>query len=338
MSVRKRYDNFYYTDFRFHGKRIVLKIPGGITNREAAQQWEDAHKLRLLRGEIGIERQDPDVSELVERYLSWSRNNKAKSSCTRDTIALRNIIQGSRFNKVSDITPTAVEGYKERRLRTASKRTVNIEVKTLKAMLNKAQAWNLIAANPIISVGRIRGPESKPVEFLTTDEIQALLAAATPLYRPIIYTYLKTGMRKSELVFFEWTDIDFERRQIRVVNKVDHPTKTYRDRYIPIDRPLIDLFRSLGPKQSGYVFVTARETLRKNNLLREIQRCAKKAGITKRVTIKLLRHTWCSHMVMRGVDLVTIQRLLGHSDFRTTLCYAHLAPDHLRAAVERTPY
>lgn len=338
MTVRKRYGKYYYTDFRLRGKRIVQKIPGGISNREVAQQWENDFKLRLLRGEIGIEQQNPDVSALVERYLAWSRNNKASASCLRDTIALRNIVSGARLRKASDITPAAIEAYKEQRLGTASKRTVNIEVKTLKAMLNKAASWNLIASNPIADVGRIRGPESKPVDYLTTSEIEALLRAATPAYRQIIYTYLKTGMRKNELVFLEWTDIDFDRRQIRVVNKEGHPTKTYADRYIPMDRSLVSLFRALGPKTSGYVFTTARETLRRNNLLREIQRTGIKAGISHKVTVNLLRHTCCSHLVMSGVNLVSVQRIMGHSDFRTTLRYSHLAPDHLKTSVERLPY
>ncbi len=338
MTVRKRYGKYYYTDFRLRGKRIVQKIPGGISNREVAQQWENDYKLRLLRGEIGIERQNPDVSVLVERYLAWDRNNNAPASCRRDTIALRNIIRGARLRKVSDITPTAIEGYKERRRRSAAKRTVNIEVKTLKAMLNRSKEWNLISANPISAVGRIGGSESKPVSYLTTEEIQALLAAATPAYRPIIYTYLKTGMRKNELVFLEWGDIDFDRRQIRVVNKEEHPTKTHSDRYIPMNKQLADFFRSLGPKSSGYVFTTARETLRKNNLLREIQRFGRKAGITKRVTIHLLRHTCCSHLVMSGTNLVAVQQIMGHSDFRTTRRYAHLSPDHLQAAMDRLPY
>ncbi len=338
MTVRKRYARHYYTDFYVHGKRIVRKVPGGVTNREVAQQYENDLKLKMLKGEIGISRINPDLSDLIKEYLAFSRTNKAPASYQRDEVALRNFVSVTGYKKLSDLTPRSIEKYKQTRLETMSKRTVNLEITMLKAMLNKMVELGAIPENPIKSVKKIRGPESKTLEFLTREEIDLLLPALSPAYYPVIYTFLKTGLRKNELVYLEWADIDFDKMLIRVVNKKAHPTKSYKPRYIPMDKKLAELLKSIKRTKSSYVFVTGRETLRKNNLITNLKRAAKKAGIRKNVTVHMLRHTYASHLVMAGVDLPTVKTLLGHADIHTTMRYAHLAPDHLRQAAEKLSF
>ncbi len=346
MTVRKRY-GVYYTEFRIHGKRIQLKVPGGVTNKQTAQQYEDYLKGKMLRGEIGLERINPDVSILIEAYLNYSRTNKSRSSFQRDELALKNFFRVSGIQRYSELTASSIEkfkddrasAYQEERGRPISKRTINIEIGTVKKMMNKLVELEIIPENPIKSVRKIRGPELKSIEFLTRVEIRALLEAATPTFRPIIYIFLKTGLRRNELLFLEWSDIDFEKQQIRVINKEERPTKHYRERYVPIDDAVVEILESLrraGPRK--YVFPTRDGSVRRNNLLREVKRTAKKAGIDKNVTVHMLRHTYASHLVMSGVDLATVKEILGHSDITTTLRYAHLAPGHLRDAVKKLKY
>jgi integrase len=338
MTVRKRYGRHYYTDFYIQGKRIVRKVPAGVANREVAQQYENNLKLKMLKGEIGISRVNPDLEDLVQEYLRYSETNKAPASRRRDGQALRNFLEVTGFTKLNDVTPRGVEKFKHDRLKKASKRTVNLEVTMAKAMFNKLVELGVIPENPIKAGKKIRGPESKTLEFLTRDEIDVLLPTLSPVYYPIIYTFLKTGLRKNELVYLEWEDVDFDKMLIRVVNKKAHPTKSYQPRYIPMDRKLAGLLKSIQRTKSSYVFVTGRETLRKNNLITNLKRAAKKAGIRKNVTVHMLRHTYASHLVMAGVDLPTVKALLGHADIHTTMRYAHLAPDHLRQAAEKLSF
>lgn len=339
MPVRKRYNRRYYTDFYFRGKRIVRKIPGGISHQGVAQQWEDHFKLRLLRGEIGLTENNPDLPGLIGEYLEYSQTNKAPSSFRRDELALRTFQTVSGITRFSDLVPLAVERYKAERSRTVSKRTVNLEVTVLKTMLNRYVELGTIPVNPIRAVKKIRGPESKPIEFLTKQEVEALLRALTPAFRPMIYTYLKTGLRRNELVFLEWNDINFEKKLIRVINKQAHPTKSYRERHIPMDDKLTSLLLSLPrAKNNPYVFTTQQNTQRKNNLVAKLKKAAKRAGIQKNVTVHSLRHSFASNLVMAGVDLATVKELLGHADIHTTMRYAHLAPDHLQEAVTKLPF
>lgn len=71
---------------------------------------------------------------------------------------------------------------------------------------------------------------------------------------------------------------------------------------------------------------------------KKFNRLVKEAQSGPDVHLHTLRHTFASHLVMAGVDLVTVKELLGHSDLKVTQIYAHLAPDHLRMAVTRLPY
>ena len=89
----------------------------------------------------------------------------------------------------------------------------------IKALLNWGIDQGLVSDNPIKKVKKIRGPEKKTIEFLTKDEIVDLLKHSTLTFYPIFFVYLKTGLRKGELIHLEWTDIDFPRKQIRVVSR-----------------------------------------------------------------------------------------------------------------------
>ncbi|MCB2229688.1 tyrosine-type recombinase/integrase [bacterium] len=71
------------------------------------------------------------------------------------------------------------------------------------------------------------------------------------------------------------------------------------------------------------------------HLREKLIQIAKKAGIENLTKIHTLRHTFASHLVMRGVDLPTVQKLMGHTDIKTTMIYAHVAPDHLSDAVNK---
>jgi len=357
MSVRKRYGH-YYTDFRFKDKRIVKKVPGGVTDKRQAQEWENFLKYKYQRGEMGLlSQEDSALADLVKIYLDYCKTNKAKATYIRDERTIRTFLAISGLKKLSELTPMAIENYKRIRLDTRlpnvnhkpgrpsrppkpiSKRTINLEIKTIKAMLNKLVALKQIAQNPIKSVDKLPGPESRAIEYLDKPEVDALLnAARDSVFFPIFYTFLKTGMRKGEIINLEWSDVNFDRKRMRIINKENYSPKWYKERHIPFDEKLAEILRPLHRAGERYVFPTKRGCARENNLLREVKRIGRKAGIQKNVTLHMLRHTYTSHLVMAGVPLSSVRELLGHSDFKTTLRYAHLAPDHLSGAVEKLPF
>jgi site-specific recombinase XerD len=76
----------------------------------------------------------------------------------------------------------------------------------------------------------------------------------------------------------------------------------------------------------------------KKRLRRELMRASKQAGFPDVTKLHTMRHTFASQLVMSGVDLATVRALLGHADIETTMIYAHLAPEHLKNAVEKLAF
>ncbi len=172
--------------------------------------------------------------------------------------------------------------------------------------------------------------------YLSHEETDKLLDECRQSPNPQLYVFvvtaLNTGMRLGELTALEWKEVDFKRGMIRVDNKEDHHTKNYEPRTIPMNDQLIEVL-STHPRRLDSPYVFARKNGEKFRKMRtSFENAVKRSGIP-RVRFHDLRHSFASHLVMGGVDIRTVQELLGHKDIRVTMRYAHLAPDHLRNAV-----
>ncbi|MCH7783206.1 site-specific integrase, partial [candidate division KSB1 bacterium] len=177
------------------------------------------------------------------------------------------------------------------------------------------------------------------IRFLELDAIERVREAfENDEMHDLVEFYLLTGTRIMEPLSLTWDDVDNKREQIiiRALN-----TKAKRNRVIVFkkDAKLKKLIKSL-PK-------------RKDNLLfgqpgRDGQRSRYSVyNKIKRILVELeypwasphtFRHTFISHLVMAGVPLTTVQKLVGHADFSTTLKYAHLASDHTDEMISKRPF
>jgi site-specific recombinase XerD len=180
-------------------------------------------------------------------------------------------------------------------------------------------------------VPRTRVPQKLP-QVLSREEIERLIAAPTQFkHRVLLMTTYAAGLRVSEVCALKVTDLDSQRMTIRV-----EQGKGQKDRYSllsprllsdlrrywQIDRPAVWLFpaarsadRAMHPHTAQKVFYAARD----------------KASITKRCGIHALRHAFATHLLEAGVDVHTIQRLMGHGDIQTTMRYVHLAQQKITA-------
>jgi integrase len=195
-------------------------------------------------------------------------------------------------------------------------------------MFVKAMAWGKALSNPVTHVKPLQ-VNNRRLRYLSHEEKARLLEVADEDLRPLLITALHTGLRRSELFHLTWQDIDFKQGIIRVVH-----TKNGERREIPMTDTLRDTLRQI-PRYVDSACVFPGKTGRGLvDIRKRFHRALRDAGIDGFV-FHDLRHTFASHLVMAGVDLVTMKEFLGHKDLKMTLRYAHLAPDYKRAAISR---
>jgi len=175
---------------------------------------------------------------------------------------------------------------------------------------------------------------------LTEDEVDALLSAPNvdePLGhrdRTMLELLYATGLRVSELINLQQSQVNFNQGVLRIVGKGD------RERLIPlgeesqrwlqdfIDGPRMEI---LLERQTDYLFPTRRgDRMTRQAFWHIIKRYAEKAGVRKKMSPHSLRHAFATHLLNRGADLRVVQLLLGHSDLSTTQIYTHVARERLK--------
>ena len=180
----------------------------------------------------------------------------------------------------------------------------------------------------LVELPKIAHEKRLPV-VLNREEIRKMLDLCTnPKHRLIMELLYGCGLRNSEMRSLQRGDLDFERKTLHV-----RGGKGRRDRYVAMGERLS---RSLSDylergAVDGFVF-TARMSRRGTNgqysvrgLQWIIHQAAAKAGIAKRVSVHTLRHTYATHLLDLGLDILTIKHLLGHADINNTLIYLHVS-------------
>ena len=153
-----------------------------------------------------------------------------------------------------------------------------------------------------------------------------------------------TGLRLGELTSLKWDAIDLENKLITVRNADDFTTKSGHERSIPVAGEayeiLINLYAKRESEGNDYVFQSRRgrkgdkSKLNGEYVSKRFLHYVRLAKLPEGLSFHSLRHTYISWMIMQGVPVPVVQKLAGHADIKTTMGYAHLAPDALSSAVE----
>ena len=334
MGVFKKQGN-WWIDFYHQGKRIRRKV--GPSKKVAEMALADVQVKKAKNDFLGV--CDPKkilFKDFAKEYLEYSKANKAKSSYERDVTAVdKHLVTMWGDILLQRITAKDIENYKLNRIEKVTASTVNRELALISNMFRKATEWGYIKEAPVAQMKKIK-TGAQHFRYLAHEEVDKLLEACQQSPNPQLYVFvvtaLNTGMRLGELTALEWKDVDFKRGMIRVDNKEDHHTKNYEPRTVPMNDQLIEVLGK-HPRRLDSSYVFARKGGEKFRKMRtSFENAVKRAGIPH-VRFHDLRHTFASHLVMGGVDIRTVQELLGHKDIRVTMRYAHLAPDHMKCAV-----
>lgn len=193
-------------------------------------------------------------------------------------------------------------------------------------MFNKGKEWGKASDNPVTKV-KLFKENNKRIRYLELKEIKSLLDVCSEHLKLIVITALNTGMRKGEILGLKWKDLDFKQDFIYL----EH-TKNNELREIPMNKVLKDALLSIKRNPlSEYVFCD-----KDGSSFKEVKRsfgtAMKRAGI-ENFRFHDIKHTFASHLVMNGIDLLTVKEI-GHKSIEMTLRYSHLSPNHKQRAVE----
>jgi integrase/recombinase XerD len=185
---------------------------------------------------------------------------------------------------------------------------------------------------PVVQIPFAKRPKKLPV-VLGPEEVQRLLPCIQPLKpRVVLTTIYAAGLRLDEAIHLQATDIDSSRMLLRVAQG-----KGAKERLVPLSPRLLEelrvYWRQVRPPRWLFPGAQSEQPLDPATVQKACSRAAKEAGLTKHVTPHVLRHSYATGLLERGVDLLTIQRLLGHRSFSTTLIYLHVRRPHLESVV-----
>lgn len=333
----------WVVDFVFKhkdGRKERVKENSPVNTRAGAEEFERQLRQTMLERDGRGETEKlavPTLEEFKERFLTYARNNNKPSQVYAKEGVLRNHLL-PHFGQVAidQILLEEVEQYKAKKLgEKLSPKTVNNHLAMLKKALNLAEEMRLIRYVPKFRM--LRAPKSE-FRFLDFDETIRFLAAAPSEWKAFLVTALKTGLRTGELLALKWEDLDLfvGRLMVRrtVWNGIEGTPKGGRTREVPLSDEAIAVLKAHRHLKGPYVFCEEDGTRLTHSRLKSIvPRVCARAGLAKRLTTHDLRHTFASHLVMRGVPLAAIKELLGHADITTTMIYAHLSPNMKRDAV-----
>jgi integrase len=282
---------------------------------------------------------------------------------------LRSVFADFLTLRLTELTPWTVEKWRTARLKRTTRRpkpaTVNSHLTMLKAALEKAAAWKLLATNPLTEVKALTTDKAGRMRFLSDDEESRLRAALTardearevrraranewrrargydewPTGAPdhltgIVLLALNTGLRKGEIFGLQWRDVDLVRQQLTVRGE---GAKSGQTRHVPLNVEAVGVLKGhraiVDVGSDGFVFPGRVDGEALDDVKKAWQPVVTAAKL-EGFRFHDLRHTFASKLVMAGVDLNTVRELLGHTDIKMTLRYAHLAPEHKAAAVAK---
>ena len=314
----------WYVSWYVGGRQFKKKIG---SNKRAAELFLKDIELKRVRGELLGIREERKIlfADLATKYSEWTKGRKSERRILDESYVIDRLKE--RFTDLaSRVTKADVEAYLSERLKTVGPARHNLDLQVVRGIFAKAVEWAYCRKNPSDGIRRLKEPPGR-VRFLTDDERKALLDACSSRLRQIVEITLDSGLRKGELLSLRWDNIDLKNRMIRVER-----SKNGERRDVPMTDRVFQLLQEIPRRvDTPYLFANSDGTP-PASVSTAWYNALEASGVTN-FHFHDLRHTFASNLVMRGVDIRTVQVLLGHKRIEMTMRYAHLSPAHLREAI-----
>jgi len=334
MSVRNLHDDVWQIDIRI-GRKDRFRKNVRASSKLQAVLIEQEYRKQLGR-EIG---DIYSINSIAPEYLEYVKNHQSPKTYKEKFRMLNAQILPYFGNFMPDyVTKFMIEGFKKKRLKEhpGINREINLEILCLNSLVKWAADQGM-CNNPL--------PTSKPLpyrrpipEYIRKEELMAIINSMEMKHRVLFLCLYHAGLRKSEACSLEPNDIHFKPDYIvahgkggkmRLVamsdllaNEMTTYLKTHKDSL---------LFPSRIKSKSG----KTRETRLITDIRSPLKTAMKKAGIERRITPHMLRHSFATHMLEERADLRTIQAAMGHEDIGTTQIYTKVNPEHMTKTIKR---
>lgn len=324
--------------------------------REAARRYLVEVEARVARGMVGVPEPTapaPTVAKLVERFLLEYSRPKLKDIVAyrlNAGKALRRALPALGDLPADQVQPERLAKLRDQLARDFAPSSVKLTLAFLSTMYVWAGKQGVVSTNPLRGVER--PAPATAIDYLERDQARELLRLAwerapesleARRLATALEVAMRTGLRKGELLGLRWSDIDLDALRLTVARSFESTPKSGKTRHLRLPSacvaPLREWRRTSPKNTAGLVFPGLGGCCYSAHALLGLPKLLEAAGI--RVPAHpwhAMRHTFASHFIMAGGNILTLQKILGHSDLKMTLVYAHLAPDFLGQEMERVQF
>ena len=347
VTIRPYINGGWEVDIRVElpdGTLVRERKKAPSTSKTAAQRWAEAReRVLLVHGKPKSTKQEvtqdtPTLREFAPRFVDgYAKANRLKPSgiAAKKTVLHVHLVPQLGDKRLDQITTEDVQRLKSALEHRAAK-TVNNVLTVLSVLLRTAVEWEVIAR--ILCAIKLLQTSKTKASFHDFEEYERLVDVARSDEQAHLIALLggEAGLRCGEMMALQWSDVDLGKRQLCVARSEwkGHVTvpKGGQLRYVPLTRRLTEALRQARHLRSARVLCDAEgQPLTQKVVQVTMRRVARRANVKPGVHI--LRHTFCSHLAMRGAPARAIQELAGHQDLETTQRYMHLSPAALDAAI-----
>ena len=331
---RQKANHRWAVDLNVHGQRI-RRVVGSKAEAEAVLR--DLRQSKLRPGHPAL------LTDILHNYMTTLRlRGKARSSfdAERHVEHLRRLIAGAGVADAARLSGADIDTFvRDRLAEGVSRPTVNGSLRILRAALNHAVASGQLDRLPV-RVRLLRETKKLPTA-LSVEEVDRLVTLATSPYDLILLLAAKAGLRHQEILHTKVGDVDFANRSVRVSAKpeVNWSPKSHAERDVPLASSLVERLRAAaaGRRANEWLFPgteRGRPLVAAHEPIREV---FKRAGLYRpslRPGLHVLRRTFATELLGKGVDVETVRQLGGWSDLSVVMRYVTSSDARKRRAIE----
>jgi integrase len=327
-----------------NGERFEERKKSPFHSKSATLRYAEERANHVIRESVApapvVKKEVPTVSGFKEPFLTYSRtNNKPSTVYAKDWMFRVHLSPYFGSMRLDEIGAAQIEAYKAKKLDEGlDKKSINNHLAALRKLLNLAVEYAKLERAPKIRAFNIKSSFVSEDDYLDFDETERFLRAAAPEWKAFLMIGVKTGLRVGELLALKWQDIDLVAGHLIVRRTLwrdqEGTPKGGQNRKVPLSPETLATLKAHRHLRGAYVFCDEKGARLTHSIVKDVvPATCRRAGLGKRITTHGLRHTFASHLVMRGASLKAVQELLGHESIEMTLRYSHLTPDVKREAV-----